>query len=95
MQRLPRGLRGLWRSQTEQGDSIAHQAAACRRRALKYGWAAVITVQALAGWISENCTPAGRFGPLVRDLAELIRSQQTSPAPNHHSVEGGQSRETR
>lgn len=48
-------------------------------RWLRYGWAFLVTVASLGGWVVDHCDPPGPVGQVLRSL-RAVRSRPEGPA---------------
>lgn len=57
-------------------------------RWLRYGWACVVTVASLGGWVVDHCSPPGPVGQVLRSLRSA-RSEARSTDGEDREADGG------
>ena len=59
-------------------------------RWLRYGWAFLVTVASLGGWVVDHCDPPGPAGQVLRSI-RAARSRPEGPAGARDGGRGGES----
>jgi hypothetical protein len=58
-------------------------------RWLRYGWAALVTVASLGGWVVDHCSPPGPVGQILRTLRS-VRSDAGATDGEKREADGGE-----
>jgi hypothetical protein len=57
-------------------------------RWLRYGWACLVTVASLGGWVVDHCAPPGPAGQILRSL-KSIRGDASATDGEKREADGG------
>jgi len=58
-------------------------------RWLRYGWACLVTVASLGGWVVDYCSPPGPVGQVLRSLRS-VRSDGGATGGERREADGGE-----
>ena len=58
-------------------------------RWLRYGWATLVTVASLGGWVIDYCAPPGPVGQILRTLRS-VRSDAGATDGEKREADGGE-----
>ena len=58
-------------------------------RWLRYGWAFVVTVASLGGWVVDHCAPPGPVGQVLRSLRSVRSDASATDSEKREASDGG------